>query len=83
VAGETVSRQNPAMPLYEYRCEGCGHEFEELVFGGETPDCPRCGAAEPHKLMSAHTVGKSRAASPPPPCGSCGHPDGPGACGLG
>ena len=40
------------MPIYEYGCEKCGRDFEELVFGDETPSCPYCGSAETHKLMS-------------------------------
>lgn len=42
------------MPIYEYVCKQCGHEFEELVFNGEEPvACPRCGAKDTEKLMSA------------------------------
>ena len=41
------------MPLYEYRCPKCACEFEELVFGQDTPPCPKCGCAETDKLMSA------------------------------
>lgn len=43
------------MPLYEYRCEGCGHRFEELVLRGEGPvQCPVChGSLE--KLFSPFT----------------------------
>lgn len=40
------------MPMYEYRCSQCGHEFEELVFGDETPVCPACHAKETEKLLS-------------------------------
>ncbi len=40
------------MPIYEYFCEKCHHEFEELVFGNDTPHCPQCGAAQTQKLMS-------------------------------
>lgn len=40
------------MPIYEYGCEKCGRDFEELVFGNEFPACPHCGSAETHKLMS-------------------------------
>ncbi len=40
------------MPMYEYRCSKCGNEFEELVFGDETPACPACHAAETEKLLS-------------------------------
>jgi len=32
------------MPIYEYRCNQCGLDFEELTFttGGPEPDCPEC-----------------------------------------
>lgn len=40
------------MPLYEYVCNKCGREFEELVFGNDIPPCPECGAAETRKMMS-------------------------------
>ena len=33
------------MPIYEYACKKCGHEFEELVRAGEQPPCPKCGEA--------------------------------------
>ena len=28
------------MPIYEYICDNCNNEFEALVFGGDTPECP-------------------------------------------
>ncbi len=40
------------MPLYDYRCRKCGHEFEALVIGSATPECPQCGGSELDKLMS-------------------------------
>ncbi len=40
------------MPIYEFFCEKCHYEFEELVFGSDTPTCPKCGAANAQKLMS-------------------------------
>lgn len=40
------------MPIYEYECPKCGARFEELVFGNDVPACPKCGAAETHKLLS-------------------------------
>lgn len=47
------------MPIYEYRCEKCGCDFEELVFGDAVPPCPKCASPETHKLMSAcrHSAG--------------------------
>ena len=41
------------MPIYEYVCEDCKKEFEELVFGDETPECPACKSSNTHKLLSA------------------------------
>ncbi|MGL1861219.1 MAG: zinc ribbon domain-containing protein [Pseudodesulfovibrio sp.] len=42
------------MPIFEYQCNACGDEFEELVFDrDECPPCPKCGSEETGKLMSA------------------------------
>lgn len=72
------------MPLFEYKCGSCDHEFEELVSGDAKVECPECKAANPQKLMSAHSVGKSTARASPVagPCGTCPG-QGSGACGLG
>lgn len=32
------------MPIYEYVCSECEHEFEKLVRRNVTPMCPACGA---------------------------------------
>jgi putative FmdB family regulatory protein len=42
------------MPLYEYRCRQCGHQFEIIQkFSDPSPDrCERCGGAV-EKLLSA------------------------------
>lgn len=40
------------MPIYEYLCDKCHHEFEEIVFGSQNPICPDCGSTQTHKLMS-------------------------------
>ncbi|MBT8342643.1 MAG: zinc ribbon domain-containing protein [Desulfatitalea sp.] len=40
------------MPIYEYKCEKCGKEFEQLVFGGECPACPGCESDQVCRLMS-------------------------------
>jgi putative FmdB family regulatory protein len=44
------------MPIYEYRCKGCGHEFETLVQRGTTPECPSCKGHELEKLISMPAV---------------------------
>ncbi len=41
------------MPIYEYSCDSCGHEFEELVRGDEQPACPKCGKKKLQRQMSA------------------------------
>jgi putative FmdB family regulatory protein len=71
------------MPIYEYACRKCGHEFETLVRSGSVPDCPSCRSTELEKKLSVFAT----AASGPEPqaagaCGACGHPGGPGSCAL-
>ncbi len=44
------------MPIYEYRCQKCGHCFEVLQKMGEGGDfltCPQCGAPKPVKKVTA------------------------------
>jgi putative FmdB family regulatory protein len=74
------------MPLYEYACKECDHQFEALVRASDTPECPACHATALERRLSvfaAHTQGaaSSRMASPGP-CGACGDPRGPGACSM-
>jgi putative FmdB family regulatory protein len=42
------------MPVYEYQCKGCGHEFEREQRISEEPitKCPKCGAAKARRLIS-------------------------------
>lgn len=76
------------MPIYEYACQRCGNEFEALVRQSTSPACPNCHSTELEKLLSVFaTSGAERqhereCAVAAGPCGSCGHPDGPGSCGL-
>jgi len=30
------------MPIYEYKCYWCGHEFEKLSFIDKYIECPNC-----------------------------------------
>ena len=45
------------MPIYEYRCEVCGHELEALQKVGDPPlmTCPECGQERLKKKMSLTT----------------------------
>jgi len=44
------------MPLYEYTCRACGHEFEALVRGSSMPSCPVCQAVDLQRLVSLFAV---------------------------
>jgi len=43
------------MPIYEYRCEDCGHQADHLQKVAEKPlaKCPACGKKAYKKLLSA------------------------------
>ena len=40
------------MPLYDYHCTACGHDFETLVRQDAVPVCPQCGSAQLQKCVS-------------------------------
>ena len=74
------------MPIYEYACQDCGKEFETLVRTGTVAQCPNCQSTRLEKQLSVFATASSAAgqdaAMAAGPCGSCGHPDGPGACAM-
>ena len=76
------------MPIFEYVCKECQHEFEALVFGRQKAECPKCQSKklEPQLSVFAVSSKSGNAAQPsfsaPGPCGSCGDPRGPGSCSL-
>ncbi|HUM06524.1 MAG TPA: zinc ribbon domain-containing protein [Terriglobales bacterium] len=73
------------MPIFEYICKECQHEFEALVFGKDKASCPKCQSKklEPQlSVFAAQTKGSSSPSMPASPCGSCGDPRGAGACSL-
>lgn len=43
------------MPIYEYRCESCGHELEAIQKVSDAPlvVCPTCNHSSLKKLISA------------------------------
>ena len=44
------------MPIYEYKCKDCGHEFEALVRKSDVPVCPSCKATDLERLLSLPAV---------------------------
>lgn len=42
------------MPIYEYRCDACGHELEALQKVSDAPlaECPACAAESLRRLIS-------------------------------
>ncbi len=71
------------MPIFEYICQECRHQFEALVYGKEKAECPKCHAKKLETQLSTFAVsakGSSSSAASMGACGSCGDPRGPGAC---
>ena len=46
------------MPIFEYRCQGCQHEFELLVLqhDTDTPACPECKSTSLEKQLSILSI---------------------------
>lgn len=44
------------MPIYEYRCKTCEHNFELLVRGKTEPSCPSCKGQDLERLLSLPSV---------------------------
>lgn len=67
------------MPIYEYVCQQCHQEQEQLVRGDTTIRCEACGSDHLQKLLSVpvahgHAAHRQTAdpGSPGPPPGPCG-----------
>ncbi|MFQ6618925.1 MAG: zinc ribbon domain-containing protein [Fidelibacterota bacterium] len=66
------------MPIYEFKCRGCGDQFEELIFshsGVSDVSCPRCGSSGVEKLISTFAFnssgGSSQSSTSTSGCSSC------------
>jgi putative FmdB family regulatory protein len=74
------------MPIFEYICQQCQHEFETLLFGRDKAKCPKCQSQKLSPQLSVFAMsakGSIRSSGPAgSACGSCGDPRGPGACSL-
>lgn len=73
------------MPIFEYICQKCNHEFEALVLGKDKAACPKCQSKKLAPQLSVFAVSAKSGgapARPAGPCGSCGDPRGPGSCSM-
>jgi putative FmdB family regulatory protein len=71
------------MPIYEYVCRDCGHQFEWLTHGDTTPECPSCGRNKLSRMLSvpsAHVAGATQPRCPMEERRSCNAPN---CCGGG
>ncbi|MDR0355879.1 MAG: zinc ribbon domain-containing protein [Deltaproteobacteria bacterium] len=68
------------MPIYEFKCQDCGQEFEELMLSRSAePVCPVCGRSNCQKHLSSFRLGPaggtmdlaSSSSSSSSSCGSC------------
>lgn len=70
------------MPIYEYRCLKCRHEFGRLVRSAaeeQTLACPRCGKKDLEKKLSVFAARDGATSKPalPPSCAGCQNAGGP------
>ncbi|MGA9041945.1 MAG: zinc ribbon domain-containing protein [Terriglobales bacterium] len=74
------------MPIFEYICKQCDHEFEAIVYGEQKAECPKCKGKQLAPQLSVFAVAAKSPSSPARSagggCGSCGDPRGPGACSM-
>ncbi|MCR4666875.1 MAG: zinc ribbon domain-containing protein [Desulfovibrio sp.] len=76
------------MPLYDFCCENCGKEFEDIVKNESSinPSCPSCGSNKTTRKVSAPSPLKTGAfpfkPGPVRPLGN-GGPSCGGSCGTG
>ena len=74
------------MPIFEYICQQCHHEFEAIVLGSQKAACPKCESKRLSQQLSSFAVGGEKspaaASSPGSACGTCGDPRGLGSCSM-
>ena len=44
------------MPIYEYECRACRHQFEAIVRVSDVPACPECRSSDLERLVSLFAV---------------------------
>ena len=53
------------MPIFEYVCQQCNHQFETIVMGSKKAACPKCESKRLKQQLSSFAVhGEKIAASP-------------------
>lgn len=64
------------MPIHDYHCPSCDHQFEMLVRSNDTPSCPKCGSQALERMVSRiapHGTSKAIIASARQAAGKEGH----------
>ena len=62
------------MPIYEFHCGKCDHEFEKLIFNSaQKVSCPQCQSTKVKRMMSAFafSVGGKFKSTASSSCGTC------------
>ena len=61
------------MPIYEFVCSRCRHEYEMLVPRVDaTAPCPECGSEDVERAISRPAAPQISPAAPSKPCGPGG-----------
>ena len=63
------------MPIYEYLCESCGQNYEQLRRMSEADNslqCPSCSSSDVHRKLSAFATTSGSPDSAPSAGGGCG-----------
>ncbi len=58
------------MPIFEYLCEECGHNFETILYGEQRAQCPKCHTEKLEQKLSTFAV--SHGSSKAIPAQGCG-----------
>jgi putative FmdB family regulatory protein len=59
------------VPIFEYRCSGCGLDFEQLVRPGDRVACPECGSTKVRKQLSVVAAPRKGGGAPDDAGGCC------------
>jgi putative FmdB family regulatory protein len=75
------------MPIYDYKCDGCQHRFEEnhAMSAPLVKTCPACNEEKVRKVLSTGGIlnsskGGQEMSAPASPCASMGGGCGGGVC---